>query len=67
LIQSLLQLAMGEQAILENRMLQIYYRINHMRYWISRILSPTATRQALEEMSMVVMHFANIAGENQAA
>ena len=67
LIQSLLQRAMGEQAILENRMLQIHYRINHIWYRISRVLSATAARQALDEMSMVVMHFANIAGENKAA
>ena len=66
LIQSLLQRAMGEQAILENRMLQIHCRINHI-YRTSRVLSATAARQALDEMSMVVMDFANIAGENKAA
>jgi len=66
LIQSLLQRAMGEQAKLENRMLQIHYRINHI-YRTSRVLSATAARQALDEMSMVVMDFANIAGENKAA
>jgi hypothetical protein len=67
LIQSLLKRAAGEQSILENRMLQIHYRTNQVWYGISRSFSATAARQALEEMSMVVVHFANVAGEVAAA
>jgi hypothetical protein len=55
-----------EQSILESRMLRIHYSISHVWYSISRYVSATAARNALEEMSTVVMHFANVAGENAA-
>lgn len=67
LIQSLLKRAAGEQSILENRMLKIHYRTSQVWYGINRFFSATAARQALEEMSMVVAHFANVAGEFAAA
>jgi uncharacterized protein YqiB (DUF1249 family) len=67
LIQSLLKRVAGEKSIVENRMLQIHYRINQVRYRITRSLSATAARQALEEMSVVVVHFANVAGQDAAA
>jgi hypothetical protein len=67
LIQSLLKRAAGEQSILENRMLRIHYRINQVWFGISRSFSASAARQALEQMSMVVAHFANVAGEVAAA
>ena len=67
LIQSLLKRAAGEQSILENRMLQIHYRTNQVWYGITRAFSATAARHALEEMSLVVAHFANVAGEVAAA
>jgi hypothetical protein len=56
----------GEQSTLENRMLRIHYSISHASYSISRYVSATAARSALQEMSTVVMHFANVAGENAA-
>ena len=67
LIQSLLKGAVAEQSILEHRVLQIHYRTNQVWFGISRSFSATAARQALEEMSLVVAHFANVAGEVAAA
>jgi hypothetical protein len=67
LIQSLLKRATGEQSVLENRTLQIHYRTNQVWYGITRSFSATAARQALKGMSMVVAHFANVAGEVAAA
>src|SRR5579863_5078403 len=66
-VQRLLQGAAGEQANIENRMLQIHYWINGVWFGIARTFSATAARQALEEMSAVVAHFANVAGEAAAA
>jgi len=67
LIQSLLDRSVGEQWMLENRMLLIHYRIIQFWYRISRPLSATAALQALNEMSVVVIHFANVAGQEAAA
>jgi hypothetical protein len=67
LVKSLLKRAAGERSILENQMLQIHYRTNQVWFGISRSFSATTARQALEEMSMVVAHFANVAGEVAAA
>jgi hypothetical protein len=67
LIQSLLKGAVAEQSILEHRVLQIHYRTNQVWFGISRSFSATAARQALEEMSLVVAHFANVVGEVAAA
>ena len=67
LIQSLLDRSVGEQWMLENRMLLIHYRIIQFWYRISRPLSARAALQALNEMSAVVIHFANVAGQEAAA
>ena len=47
----------------ETRMLAINYKIAGAWYRVSRRFSPQSARQALEEMSMVVAHFANSVGE----
>ncbi len=67
LIQSLLKRPAREQSILENRMLLIHYRIIQVWYRISRSLSSTVALQALNEMSLVVVHLANVAGQEAAA
>jgi hypothetical protein len=67
LIQSLLDRSAGEQLMLENRMLLIHYRVIQVWYRISRPLSATAALQALNEMSEVIVHFANVAGQEAAA
>jgi hypothetical protein len=52
---------------LEDRMLQLNYRLMGAWYRISRPISATAARKALEEMSQVVAHFANVMGEQAVA
>ena len=51
----------------ENRMLEIDYRL--MRAWFSLTsrFSPTAAMSALDEMAQVVAHFANSMGERATA
>ena len=56
----------GQQA-LEKRMLEINYRFMRTWYSVSRRFSPAAASRAIEEMSMVVAHFANSMGERSAA
>jgi hypothetical protein len=56
----------GENAI-ENRMLEIDYRVMRVWYSLSRRISPAAAVKALEEMSQVIEHFANAMGERAAA
>ena len=51
---------------MEERMLGIDYRFMSAWYRISSRFSPAAARRALEEMSMVVAHFANAMGERAA-
>jgi len=51
----------------EKRMLEINYRVMHAWYSVSRRFSPAAASRAIEEMSMVVAHFANSMGERAAA
>ncbi len=48
---------------LETRMLAINYRLAGAWYRVSRRFSAQSARQALEEMSLVVAHFANSIGE----
>ena len=57
--------AAGHQSV-ETRMLAMNYRL--MRAWsrLSRQFSLEASRRALEEMSQVVAHLANIMGEQAA-
>jgi hypothetical protein len=51
----------------ENRMLEIDYRLMRAWYSISRRFSPAAAMSALDEMSQVVAHFANSMGERATA
>lgn len=53
-------------AWVEKRMLEIDYRIMRAWYRVSRNLSPTVARAALNEMSQVVAYFANTMGERSA-
>jgi len=56
----------SEGSSLENRMLALNYRVMRAWYSASSSFSPAAARQALEEMSMVVAHFANSMGQQTA-
>jgi hypothetical protein len=58
--------ATGEDG-LEKRMLEINYRLMSTWYSVSRRFSPAAAARAIEEMSMVVAHFANAMGERSSA
>ncbi len=51
---------------MEERMLGMDYRFMGAWYRVSSPFSPAAARQALEEMSMIVAHFANTMGERAA-
>jgi len=57
----------AEGSSIEERMLAIHYRLSRVWFRASNRFSPAAARRALEEMSMVVAHFANVMGEQQAA
>lgn len=52
---------------MERQMLAINYRLTHAWFRASARFSPDAARRALEEMSMVVAHFANVMGEQAAS
>jgi hypothetical protein len=52
---------------IETRMLEINYRLMGAWYRVSNRFSTAAARRALEEMSLVVAHFANTMGEHAAA
>ena len=52
---------------MEEWMLGINYRFMGAWYRVSSRFSPAAARQALEEMSMIVAHFANTMGERAAS
>ena len=56
----------GEESPLEARMLQFNYWLMRSRYHVSRRFSLDSACQALDEMSQVVAHFANIMGERAA-
>jgi hypothetical protein len=51
---------------MEDRMLQVNYRLMGAWCRVSRGFSPEAARRALDEMSMIVSHFANAMGERAA-
>jgi hypothetical protein len=51
----------------ERQMLAINYRLTRAWFRASGHFSPAAARRALEEMSMVVAHFANVMGEQAAS
>jgi hypothetical protein len=52
---------------MEDRMLQLNYRLMGAWFSVSRRFSPEAGRRALDEMSMIVSHFANALGEQATA
>jgi hypothetical protein len=56
----------AEGSFIEERMLAINYNLTRAWYRVSRHVSAAAARQALEEMSMMVAHFANVMGEQAA-
>jgi hypothetical protein len=51
---------------IETRMLELNYRLVSAWYHVSRRFSTEAACRALEDMSMVVAHFANVMGERNA-
>jgi hypothetical protein len=53
----------AEESSLETRMLALNYRVMRSWYRVSSVFSPAAASKALEEMSMVVAHFANAMGQ----
>ncbi len=60
------QVANQEGSGAEQRMLAINYRLMGAWYGVSSRFSTAAARKALDEMSMVVAHFANVMGEQAA-
>ncbi len=56
-----------EQSSLETKMLEANYKVMRGWYQVSRRFSPSAAARALDEMSQVVAHFANIMGEAASA
>jgi len=56
----------AETAVPTPRMLAMNYRLMDAWYQVSRRFSTEAARRALEDMSLVVAHFANVMGERSA-
>ena len=54
-------------AFLERRMLQMHYRVSRFWYQCTHNCAPGSARKSLEEMSLVIAHFANVTGEQMAA
>jgi hypothetical protein len=52
-----------EGSSLETSMLALDYRVMSSWYRVSSVFSPAAACKALEEMSMVIAHFANAMGQ----
>ena len=65
-INGLIQSASGEWGM-EDRMLQLNYRLMGAWCAVSRRFSAEMARQALDEMSTIIAHFANSIGERAAA
>jgi hypothetical protein len=65
LVSNLIQNANGGNAEfrMEDRMLQLNYSSARMLYKIASRFSPTMAKNALDEMSTVISHFANAMGE----
>jgi hypothetical protein len=55
------------QSALEAQMLAVNYRVMAVWYGVARHVSESAAAKALEEMSLVVAHFANQMGEQAAS
>ncbi len=56
----------AEESSIETQMLAMNYRLMDTWYQVSRRFSTEAARRALEDMSLVVAHFANVMGERSA-
>jgi hypothetical protein len=67
LVTRLLNEVAGGQSGIEERMLAFNYRLAGVRYQVGQRFSVQSARQALEEMSLVVAHFANSVGEAASA
>ena len=63
---SLLKEGAEASSSMEKRMLAIHYQVTRAWFRASSRFSTAAARRALEEMSMVVAHFANVMGEQAA-
>lgn len=64
---ALVTLALGQtEATLEDRMLRLNYRLTSLWYQAVRRVAPSSARSALDEMSMMISHFANAMGERAA-
>jgi len=66
-VSSLLKHGANANASLETEMLAVNYRLMKIWYVASRRISTSTACKALEEMSMVVSHFANALGESASA
>ena len=53
-----------EQSGMEKSMLEMNYKLMRSWYAVSSRFSPAAAARALDEMSQVVAHFANVMGES---
>jgi hypothetical protein len=51
---------------IEDRMLQIYYRLMDAGYLVSRHFSAAVARRALEDMAVIIAHFAGAMGHRMA-
>ena len=56
----------SDESFIETRMLAMNYRLLDAWYRVSRRFSTEAACRALEDMSLVVAHFANVMGERNA-
>jgi hypothetical protein len=65
LLKSAANSSAGESSI-ETRMLEVSYRLTGAWYQVSRRFSTEAACRALEDMSLVIAHFANVVGERNA-
>ena len=63
----LLKHASSEQSGMEKHMLETNYKMMHAWFSVCSRFSPAAAARALDEMSQVVAHFANVMGECSAA
>ncbi|HEY1754515.1 MAG TPA: hypothetical protein VGG72_03915 [Bryobacteraceae bacterium] len=57
----------AEESSIETKMLAMNYRLMGAWYQVSRRFSTEVACKALEDMSQVVAHFANVMGERNAA
>ncbi len=67
MLSKLLQQGADSSSSIERRMLAIHYRLTRAWFQTTSHFSTSAARRALEEMSVVVAHFANVMGEQAAS